>query len=557
MKRNITVNIFGSLYPMDEDAYAMLNAYIANMRDYFSRQPDGKEIADDIEGRVAELMSELRQNGTEAISIEHIEEIINRVGKPEQFLEEEEETIAPSVPPIPNVTQKKKLFRDPEHKILGGVFGGFGCYLGVNPIWLRLSYLLIIFGFFMNMPDTLPVILLLICAYIVCWGSIPLAANPADRLLMKGEPVNISNMCDEFLSSTRDMLSRQSEFNKNGKLTSGVINVLRWCVYAVGILLIAACVAGFIGLLIAIVCTLSAPWGSLRNLLGDNFPIMVIMDSNPSWLIWVSAISLILFLLMSLYLLAHFTLRILGRVRPLSTTLKTISLIIWLILIVFSAGSITKVFSNVPINQMTSHKSHHSKSRSESIMKNKEKQAKNLNATGWTIVRDYNIKNYTNCGEHYTGNQYIRYLDAALKDDDYGMEYEVEKTQKVAPGSYQLKAYGRADGMGAEIFAINGSGTRFSEPVPVCDNKGGDIWETAILQLKSDTAMILPNRDYLDKLTKVNNGQGYGWSDVVIDDIIVGKDSTITFGVTNVSPSYIWDGTWFSATSFNLVKKNN
>lgn len=127
---------------MDEDAYAMLSAYITNMRDYFSRQPDGKEIADDIEGRVAELMSELRQNGAEAISIEHIEDIINRVGKPEQFIEEDVELLHKDIPPIPSPTPKKKLFRDPEHKVLGGVFSGFGCYLGVNPLWLRLAIFL-------------------------------------------------------------------------------------------------------------------------------------------------------------------------------------------------------------------------------------------------------------------------------------------------------------------------------------------------------------------------------------------------------------------------------
>lgn len=557
MKRNITVNIYGSLYPMDEDAYALLNAYITNMREYFSRQTDGKEIADDIEGRVAELMSELRQNGTEAISIEHIEEIINRVGKPEQFAEEEEdESTTQAVPPIPSVNPKKKLFRDPEHKILGGVFGGFGCYLGVNPIWLRLAYLLILFGFFISMPRTIPIILLLICTYIVCWASIPLAANPADRLQMKGESVNISNMCDEFLSSTREMLSRQSEFNKNGRLTSGVINVLRLCVYAVGILLIAACIAGFIGLLIGIVSTLSAPWGSLRNFLGNHFPIMVIMDSNPSWLLWVSAISVILFLLISLYLLAHFTLRILGRVRPLSTTLKTISLIIWLITIVLSAGSLTKVVSNVVIEKQALYRRYHKKSRTESTFKIKEKQAEQLKASGWIIVRDYNIKNYTNSGKHYTGNGSLRYLDAALNNDEFGMEYEVEKILKVAPGTYKLKAYGRADGMGAEIFAINGSDTRFSEPIPVCGNKGGGIWKDARIQLNSDSALLLNNLHYLKKLANANDSQGFGWSEVVIDNVIVGPDSLVRYGLTNVSPTTSWDGTWLSATSFELIKKD-
>lgn len=146
MKRNITVNIFGSLYPIDEDAFAMLNSYIINMRGYFLRQPDGKEIADDIEARIAELMAELRKNGVEAISVEHIEEIINRIGSPEQL-----ETETPDSANIPGENQPeeerqspvRKLYRDPQHKILGGVFAGLGCYLGINPLWLRLAAIIL------------------------------------------------------------------------------------------------------------------------------------------------------------------------------------------------------------------------------------------------------------------------------------------------------------------------------------------------------------------------------------------------------------------------------
>lgn len=556
MKRNITVNIFGSLYPMDEDAYAMLNAYIANMRDYFSRQPDGKEIADDIEGRVAELMSELRQNGTEAISIEHIEDIINRIGKPEQF-EEEEEIVSQAIPPIPPKTAKKKLYRDPEHKILGGVFGGFGCYLGVNPLWLRMAYILLIVGFFVNMPYTFTIILLIISAYLVCWGSIPLAANPAERLQMKGEQVNLSNMCDEFLTSTREMLSRQYEMNKDGKLTAGVISILKWCVYAVGILLIAVCVAGVIGLLIAVVCAVAAPWGNLRGIIDDDFPILVILDSNPSWLIWTSTISIIVLLVITLYLLAHFTLRILGRVRPLSNALRIISLVVWLIALVFSAASITKIVSNININYLPKHRTDWEKSKAEQIVARKERQAKQLKEAGWTVCKDNNIQYYVNKGEHFSGNRGLTYLDAAMRHDGLGMEYEAVRTQKVAPGIYRLEAKGRANGEGAEIFAVDGHGTRLHAPIPVCGNVGGSVWKNAQLALDSDTTNLLPNRNYLEQLRNVNNSQGYGWSDIEITDIYVGPDSLLVYGVSNLSEEKTWDGTWLSATSFELKKQDN
>ena len=85
MKKNISVNIFGTLYPIDEDAYELLQKYNENMRRYYSRMEDGEEIADDIEHRVAELLSELRAQGVMAITIEHVKEIITRIGDPQEM----------------------------------------------------------------------------------------------------------------------------------------------------------------------------------------------------------------------------------------------------------------------------------------------------------------------------------------------------------------------------------------------------------------------------------------------------------------------------------------
>ena len=92
MKKNISVNIFGTLYPIDEDAYELLQKYNDNMRRYYSKREGGDEIADDVEHRVAELLSELRANGTEAITIEHVKEIINRIGDPQDMDDGENES---------------------------------------------------------------------------------------------------------------------------------------------------------------------------------------------------------------------------------------------------------------------------------------------------------------------------------------------------------------------------------------------------------------------------------------------------------------------------------
>lgn len=79
MKKNITINLLGSLYAIDEDAYELLNQYLNNMKRYFARKEDGAEIADDIEHRIAELLADLKAQGVEAITIEHIEETLSSV----------------------------------------------------------------------------------------------------------------------------------------------------------------------------------------------------------------------------------------------------------------------------------------------------------------------------------------------------------------------------------------------------------------------------------------------------------------------------------------------
>ena len=109
MKKNVTINLFGQLYNIDEDAYELLNNYEEALRQYFRKQEEGAEIANDIESRIAELFAELKANGVEAITIEHVQDIIKRIGRPEEIDEsssqpssEEEADGEPSGMPAPS-----------------------------------------------------------------------------------------------------------------------------------------------------------------------------------------------------------------------------------------------------------------------------------------------------------------------------------------------------------------------------------------------------------------------------------------------------------------------
>ena len=85
MKKNITINMFGQLYAIDEDAYELLERYLSSMKRYFSDKEGGEEIADDIEHRVAELLWQQKEEGITAISIEVVKDIIGKIGNPTEI----------------------------------------------------------------------------------------------------------------------------------------------------------------------------------------------------------------------------------------------------------------------------------------------------------------------------------------------------------------------------------------------------------------------------------------------------------------------------------------
>ena len=171
MKKNITINLCGRLFNIDEDAYEMLSTYEQSLRNYFRSREDGEEIAEDLEARIAELLDEVKAQGTEAITIEHVTEIIHRLGKPEEMdgltptpstdgEGKSNKNENPTASPFINERGAKRLFRDPYDKKLSGVLSGFAAYFGGDVLWWRIGYvgaiLLCFFGSNFNLLWWLP-----------------------------------------------------------------------------------------------------------------------------------------------------------------------------------------------------------------------------------------------------------------------------------------------------------------------------------------------------------------------------------------------------------------
>lgn len=187
MKKTVTVNLGGTVFHIDEDAYQLLDKYLANLRIHFRREEGSDEIMNDFEMRICELFNERIRLGYEVISIEQVEEVIRRMGKPEEIFDEEqrEPEAEPSRPRSEMKTEpvKKRLMRDPDNRIIGGVCGGLAAYMNWDATAIRLIFFLLIFLYGYIVP-----------IYLLLWIVMPLARTATEKLQMRGENITVETI---------------------------------------------------------------------------------------------------------------------------------------------------------------------------------------------------------------------------------------------------------------------------------------------------------------------------------------------------------------------------
>ena len=154
MKKIININLSGRVIPIEDSAYEKLQAYIESLRRYFANEEGRDEIINDIESRIAELMSEKIRKGAGSITDADVNDIAKSMGRPEDFEADAAEEIhqakqGTSAPSVETTTETKRrrsrLYRNPNDKFIGGVCSGLANYLDVDPAVVRLLFA--IFGF--------------------------------------------------------------------------------------------------------------------------------------------------------------------------------------------------------------------------------------------------------------------------------------------------------------------------------------------------------------------------------------------------------------------------
>lgn len=356
MNKTININLGGIFFHIDESAYQKLKGYLDAIRRSLSDDPKGRdEIITDIESRIGELLSARVKDVRQVVNEQDIDEVIEVMGKPEDYMVDDEIFNDDSYGNYSS-QKSKKLYRDGSDRFLGGVSSGMAHYLNIDVIWVRLGWLVAAFGFGFGF-----------IVYPILWILLPEATTTAEKLEMEGAEVNISNIekkiRDEISeASTRvkhgiDEVSekvKNADYKKYGARaksgsqdfvdTLGKIFVTIFMIIGkfIGVLLIIVSITTILGLLVGLFTV-----GSLDFIHEDWFFQNSMMYNSSGLPIWVLSILIFVLVAVPFFFLFALGLRILSNnTKSIGKTAKFSLLGIWIVALLVAIFFGTRQFMN-------------------------------------------------------------------------------------------------------------------------------------------------------------------------------------------------------------------
>jgi len=194
MKITVSINLGGYSFNIDEDAYSELKRYLKNLELHFAGEESSSEILSDIETRMAELFRTKLTTYKQVITIADVNQVISVLGTPED-ISDNEGTSARDKFSSPGY---HRMYRDPDHRLIGGVCSGIGAYWNIDPLIVRIIFVALTLAGGIGAM-----------VYLILYIVLPVARTTAQKIEMKGEPVNIHNITEsvkkEFNEVRRNM----------------------------------------------------------------------------------------------------------------------------------------------------------------------------------------------------------------------------------------------------------------------------------------------------------------------------------------------------------------
>lgn len=328
MNKTIIININSIVFHIEEDAYEILRSYMIEIKKHFGRTIDSEEILQDIENRIAEMFSERIQAGKkEVISSADVEEVIAQMGRVNDFEEVDDFSADEHASDGQQREDKqsfwhKKMMRNPDDKIIGGVCSGLGYYLGIQAKWIRILFVL----FFLFGGSG-------VLFYIVLWVLMPLASSRADRMAMRGEEPNLQNFKKSFedeieqykhgFSSARGFVSKGVQ-----AVGDGVANIFRFIGKFFALIMLIFSGIAILGLIFLLAAFSLGVLGYQDNIV---FPPLVYLSKEQGLLALLAGILAIVIPFIALFQLF---LRILFKTAPMNTYLSLSLWAAWIVSII-------------------------------------------------------------------------------------------------------------------------------------------------------------------------------------------------------------------------------
>ncbi|MCF0195974.1 MAG: PspC domain-containing protein [Bacteroidaceae bacterium] len=564
MKKNFQINLSGTLFNIDEDAYELLKNYTDSLRRHYRYSREGEEVVDDIEARIAELLCEQKAQGSEVVTIEHVTAIIQRIGEVESIVgeempadedketsgaENETEAEPQAQPSYAQRMRQRKFYLDAENKMVAGVLAGCAAYFGGDVVWWRIGFVVLIVPGWLHISFLPSLFFPLLVMYLIVAVVSPKADTPEKKLRMKGQDVTPQNLADAVITEPASPSAPRT--------TSPLLGVF----YT---LLSIPAISAFIGML--------TTWACMSVV--RAFPFGEVLDAETN--VIINAVfgggSIFVFGLLTAFLgvfsfcSVHGALSSFGAIHKLSAKQH----IFWIVLLIglfiscvisgagWIGGIVRSAVANTKVitGQENTFIEHEGKQF-------RKQDYKYFIHEGWTVVECDNVEDgrVTNDEEYYTGDSDQRFMDAA----NFGAPYKftIERTHKLLPGTYRLTAFTRAENTGAFIYLSskpidsNEKKTISLASITPHGNKGGPLWEWAKGE-KTAEKVLVPEAMQSDEslradIVNANDSNGYGWGITEIKDFVV-RDSatTVYYGMTN-NPDYTGQSClakWCSATDF-------
>lgn len=465
MKKNISINIFGTIYAIDEDAYNLLESYLQSMKNYFKAQDGGDEIADDIEHRVAELLWQYREQGMEAVSIETVKEIIDKIGNAAEISDEaaaqteqteQAETYEEAGEPrgrwsalrdhVVRHLREHRLYRNTQDKLLGGVCSGLAEYFGKGDVvfWrLGTVALALIFGsiHYHFLSDFLNIAIPAL--YIMLWIIVPPATTPEDKLRMKGRKVTPENLKEQIVSDSEEQTAAAVQPAPRRSM-----GCLRLIFASVLVMLAMPLVALLVCLVFVLVLALSVMLGGSATLLpmshsGARQFVESVSTGGP--LLIVGLMAATVFLGISLWAIWRF---VRTSRTPLPSSVVFTSLAIWVVTLAITIFA--TIFVSLRIDAYWDELRKVEATRN-GISLNNNYQWRCLDELGWSLTRLDNVEDYlTESRSGYAGLP--PYALRIVRDDSTKpMDFCLVRSMHYEQGDYVLESLTETYGQGAAI----------------------------------------------------------------------------------------------------------